>query len=68
MMRCESFASTMLIDFFREGKHSISNNRCSAEEEVGINNVHALGLGPHSLREKIRFKHFSATSESFTIT
>lgn len=68
MVRCESFTSTMLIDFFREGKHSISNNRCSAVEEVGINNVHALGLGPHSLREESRFKHFSATSESFTIT
>lgn len=29
--------------------------------------VHALDLGPHNLIEEIRFKHFSATSESPTV-
>jgi len=68
MVRHESFTSTTLIDLFRREKCSTSNKKCSAEEEVVISMVRALGLGPHSLTEEIRFKLFSATSESSTIT
>lgn len=59
---------TASIDLFTGEEHRTSNKRCSAEGEVVISMVHALGLGPHSLTEEIRFKHFNETSESFPIT